>query len=141
MRYRRLSYRYTEITRAPEPRPLGDPWATLMPTGFARPQWRPLVDIYEAVHELVIKVEIAGMSEEDFDVVLYDDTLVIEGARSCQLAAQEEIRFHVAEVRYGPFTLEVSLPVIDVDRDRVHARYERGFLYVTLPKTGGSHGR
>jgi HSP20 family protein len=135
VRYRRLSYRYAEFIRTLGPRPLGDPWGSRLPIPFARPQWRPPVDLYETAEGLSIKVEVAGMSEEDFDVTLYDDTLVVEGMRPWELSAGEA-RFYAVEVRYGPFMLEVPLP-FDVDRDRVQARYERGFLYLTLPKAGG----
>ena len=44
-----------------------------------------------------------------------------------------DARYHGAEIRYGPFRLEVSLPSA-IDRDRVTARYEGGFLCASLPK-------
>lgn len=132
MRYRRLSYRYTQVISTPAPGLLGDPWSTRPPMPFAGPQWRPPADLYETATELILKAEVAGMAEEDFDIALYDDALVIEGIRPWD-QIDTETQFHAVEVRYGPFRLEVPLRVA-IDRDRVEARYERGFLCVTLAK-------
>ncbi|HME91536.1 MAG TPA: Hsp20/alpha crystallin family protein [Myxococcaceae bacterium] len=131
MRFRQLSIRYHELV--PEgPRLFGDPWLFVFPVPVARPEWRPPVDYWETAAELGVKVEIAGMSEEDFDIVLYQDILVIEGERRWY---SSEGRFHLAEIRHGPFRLEVPL-ASNIDRERVTARYEQGFLQVVLPKAG-----
>ncbi len=132
MRYRRLSYRYTEIVSALGPGPLGDPWQARLPVTLARTYWRPPVDLYETETAFIVKTEVAGMAEEDFEVLLYEDTLVIEGTRPWEQPG-EEARFHAVEVRYGPFRVEVPIRA-SIDRDRVEARYERGFLVVMLPK-------
>jgi HSP20 family molecular chaperone IbpA len=108
----------------------GDPWLLVLPLPLARREWRPPVDYWETAEELSVKVEVAGMSEEDFDIVLYQDILVIEGERRWY---STEVRFHLAEIRHGPFRLELPIPS-DIDRERVTARYERGFLQVVLPK-------
>ena len=131
MRFRQLSIRYHELV--PQgPRLFGDPWVLVFPVPVARPEWRPPVDYWETGEELGVKVEIAGMSEEDFDIVLYQDILVIEGERRWY---STEARFHLAEIRHGPFHLEVPIPS-NIDREKVTARYERGFLQVVLPKAG-----
>lgn len=129
MRFRQLSIRYHELV--PQgPRLFGDPWLFVFPVPVARPEWRPPVDYWETAKELSIKVEVAGMSEDDFDIVLYQDILVIEGERRWN---SSEARFHLAEIRHGPFRLELRIPG-NIDRERVTARYDRGFLQVALPK-------
>jgi HSP20 family protein len=45
-----------------------------------------------------------------------------------------ECRYHASGVRYGPFRAEIYLPLA-IDPERVTAQYDRGFLYVTLPRT------
>ncbi len=106
----------------------------MLPSRFAlaRPEWRPPVDYWETADELAVKVEVAGMSEEQFEILVYEDILVIQGERPWH-AAPAETRFHLAEIRHGPFRLELPIPS-GVDRERVAARYERGFLIVVLPK-------
>ena len=111
---------------------LGDPWRARLSLFIAKPQWHPPSDLYETATAWMVKVEVAGMSEEDFDITLYDDLLVIEGVRSWKRPA-EETRFHTVEIRYGPFRLELPTST-EIDRERVAARYEQGILYVTLPK-------
>lgn len=131
MRYRWIRYRYAEVVQDAEPLRIEELW-TRRRVKLARPQWRPPVDLYETEDGLVVKVELAGMREDDFEITLYNDTLVIGGVRSWRLS--DAARFHAMEVRYGPFRVEVPVP-FEVDRERVSARYELGFLDVTLPKT------
>ena len=129
MRFRQLKIRYTiqgSVVR------YGDPWTIRLPLVVARPEWRPPVDLFETSSELIVKVEVAGMSEEDFEILLYEDILVIQGERPWKLGPGEA-RFYLAEIHYGPFRLELPVAAT-IDRDQVSARYENGFLLVTLPK-------
>src|SRR6266487_5124345 len=43
--------------------------------------WRPLADIRESAEMLMVKIELAGMKEEEIEVTLYEDALVISGER------------------------------------------------------------
>jgi len=77
-----------------------------------------------------VKVEVAGMSEQDFTVSLANRRLSISGVRrhsECKLAYQQ------LEIPYGHFSTEVFLPY-GVERDEIRATYDNGFLTVTLPK-------
>lgn len=133
MRYRWLRYRYAETVSRSGPQLLiGDLWSLQLPVTLAQPQWRPSTDLYETPTALIVKIELAGMNEEDFEITLYDDTLVISGTREWQLP-EDKTQFHVVEVHYGPFQIEVPLQVA-IDREGVEARYDRGFLYITLQK-------
>lgn len=130
MRFRQVHVRYAAVIQLP--RPLGDPWNLPSIPTVARPEWRPTCDLTEDDQEWRIKVELAGMQEEDFEIQLYEDRLIIQGYRAWPPACGEA-RFHIAEIRYGPFRLEV--PVLgSVQREKVSARYEAGFLSVSLPK-------
>jgi HSP20 family molecular chaperone IbpA len=102
-----------------------------MPT-VARPEWRPPSDLFETDEEWVVKVEMAGLAEEDFEILLYEDRLIIKGYRPWS-PARAEGRFHIAEIRHGAF--EVEVPVLgSIEREKISAQYERGMLRVTLPK-------
>jgi HSP20 family protein len=92
--------------------------------------WRPSTDVYETEDALIVKVEIAGMAEQDFGVSLSNRTLSIMGVRrdpECKLSYQQ------LEIPYGHFCTEVFLPYA-VDRNEIRATYENGFLTVLLPK-------
>lgn len=91
--------------------------------------WRPPTDVYETDAGIIVKVEIPGMREDDFEITVTDRQLVISGTR----AAPSCTSYHNMEIQYGPFRTEVwvrwALPP-----DAIEAVYENGFLYVRLPK-------
>ncbi len=99
-------------------------------------QWRPITDIHETPEAVLVKMELAGMREEDIDVTLYEDALVVSGRRDDDAAADSVVYYHEAQIRYGPFRAEILLPA-RVQREGVEARYENGFLYIKLPKPVG----
>lgn len=92
--------------------------------------WRPPTDVFELEDRLVVMVEIGGMRDGEFNVVLHDRRLIISGVR--RRVAHDRIAYHQMEVRYGEFRTEVSLPW-PVNREGVSATYREGFLRVELP--------
>jgi HSP20 family protein len=95
--------------------------------------WRPPADIHETPDAITVKIELAGMRESDLDVTLYPDALVVSGERKDHHEHDEGICYHEAQVRYGPFRIELFIPG-EIEREQVRASYEDGFLYVLLPK-------
>jgi len=94
--------------------------------------WTPRADIYETDDEVVVNIEIPGVSRDAIDVRVADNTLVIEGERPPEKGLKEEAFQRVAR-SYGPFVRRFSRPAT-VSVDSVAARYERGVLTVSLPK-------
>jgi len=92
--------------------------------------WSPPTDGYETEEAYIVRVEIAGMREEDFDVAVENDTLHISGNRPDYL---ERRAYHQMEIRFGKFATVVSLPG-PVNVEQSHAEYRDGFLTVVLPK-------
>jgi HSP20 family protein len=93
--------------------------------------WRPPTDVYETEDQIVVQVEIAGMRREDFYIDLHERHLAIGGLRRHGHTGPRA--YHQIELNFGEFRSEVELPA-SVERDRVEAEYEAGFLRVTLPK-------
>ncbi len=139
MRYRRISYRYA-LTIRTGPEPLG---AGLLPgrerVRLAQTWWQPAADIAESPSALLVMVELAGVSLDEVDLLFYDDAVVIEGQRRLP-PPPVDARYHAAQVRQGPFRLEVPLP-FPVDHDATRARYEAGLLYLEFPRANGGGGR
>lgn len=92
--------------------------------------WRPPMDVFEREADLVVRVEIAGMKDEDFSISLTGRSLVIRGLRP---DVPERRAYHQMEIFFGDFVCEVELPC-DVIADQVRAEYRRGFLRLVLPK-------
>lgn len=92
--------------------------------------WSPPTDAYETENEYVIRVEVAGMRESDFEITFEDGLLLINGLRP---DIAERRAYHQMEIRFGKFSTAVVIPG-PVDLDRSEARYADGFLMVKLPK-------
>jgi HSP20 family protein len=92
--------------------------------------WSPPTDGYETEDAYVVRVEIAGMREEDFEVILESNTLLISGSRP-DIPGRRA--FHQMEIRYGRFATAINI-TDNVNADDATAEYKDGFLTVTLPK-------
>jgi HSP20 family protein len=138
MRYRYVTYRYMDGSQQQIERHyrqlLHDALRQSQPSILQRSvTWRPLADIHETLDMITVKIELAGMREEDIEVTLYEDALVVGGERNDDHEHGEKMYYHEAQIRYGPFRVEVFIPT-SIDREAVEARYENGFLWVMLPK-------
>ena len=92
----------------------------------------PAVDVYEDEHNLVLKLEVPGMNDEDLKVSLENNSLTVSGERKLEKEEKEE-NFHRIERRYGTFTRTFRLPST-VDPEKVEAAYDQGVLKITLAK-------
>lgn len=97
--------------------------------------WRPPTDVYETDDCVVVKVEIAGMEGEDFNISLDSNRLVISGGRRDPSA---KVGYQQMEILYGQFETDVYLARA-IDEDRIEAMYQNGFLNVFLPKAKPRH--
>src|SRR6266566_1277528 len=122
MRYRFVTYRYSDGSQQQMERH----YRQLLQDALRQSQqsilqhsvtWRPLAD----------------MKEEEIEVTLYEDALIVSGERHDDHEHGANLYYHEAQIRYGPFRVEVYIPA-SIDREAVNARYEDGFLWIDLPK-------
>ena len=99
--------------------------------------WSPPTDVYETEENCVIKVEVAGMRDEDFEVAFESNILVIRGHRPDR---REKRAYHQMEIGFGRFELAVEIPVL-VDIEKAIAEYKDGFLVILLPKITSKQDR
>jgi HSP20 family protein len=92
--------------------------------------WSPPTDVYETEENYVVKVEIAGMRDEDFEVAFEDRILIVRGYRP---DLNERRAYHQMEIRFGRFEVAVEIPG-SLDMERASAEYKDGFLNMVLPK-------
>jgi HSP20 family protein len=92
--------------------------------------WRPPTDVYETEDAVLVKVEIAGIRENDFSIFIQDRMLTIRGIR---MDTPERKAYRQMEIRFGEFSTEIELPS-PVVIDQAQAEYRSGFLTVVLPK-------
>lgn len=92
--------------------------------------WSPPTDVYETENDFVVRVEIAGMREEDFEIAVENNFLMISGSRS---DIPERRAYQQMEIRFGKFETVVGIPA-SVDLEASRAEYTEGFLTISLPK-------
>ncbi len=105
--------------------------------GFGRPGRRPDRDggfeVSETDDEIRVRAELPGMDEKDIEVALEDGMLTIRGERKREKETRKR-NYHVSEMSYGSYGRTIPLPA-EVDKEKVEARFKRGVLTLTLPKT------
>ncbi len=101
-------------------------------------QWQPAINEYETERAFYVCVELAGMAPDGAGIALPDDhTLIISGCRdSPRPPVVGPLSIHALEIDEGCFRrqLEFSTPL---DRDRVEVSYDKGYLWLRLPKKPG----
>jgi HSP20 family protein len=101
----------------------------------ARPHiWRPPTDLMELDDRYIVRVEIAGVIESDFLVLLDQNLLSIQGVRA---DLSERRAYHQMEINFGEFYSAVEIPG-PVESQLVTADYQHGLLWVYLPKSAPS---
>jgi len=107
---------------------LAPAWPTEMTWGTV-----PAVDVAEHEKAYEVTAELPGLDEKNIDVQVSNGVLTIKGEKTEE---KEDKRkdFHLSERRYGSFRRSFRLPD-GVDADKIEAKFEKGVLTVTLPKT------
>src|SRR5947209_7055853 len=101
--------------------------------------WAPPVDMYATKDDLVLTLELPGVSEKDVTVTITGDLLTVKGERRFEQQVKEQDLLHV-ERTYGKFERLIQLPMA-VQADRVKATYRDGVLEIRLPKSKSSSRR
>ncbi|MGO9379587.1 MAG: Hsp20/alpha crystallin family protein [Dissulfurispiraceae bacterium] len=93
----------------------------------------PKVDVAETDKEIRITAELPGMDEKDIDVSLQNDVLTIKGEKKEEKEDKGKDYYRM-ERSYGSFSKTIALPV-EVETDKVEAKFKKGVLSITIPKT------
>lgn len=94
--------------------------------------WSPSVDVYEDQDNIVIRVDLPGVKQEDIDVQLNGDVLTIRGERKFE-DEQRRDNYVRIERQYGAFQRSFTIGV-PVEEEKVRATYRNGILELTIPK-------
>jgi HSP20 family protein len=91
----------------------------------------PSLEVAEDQKAIRISAELPGMDEHDVDVAYQDGALTIRGEKRSDVEDKDR---HYTEHFYGRFERTVPVPVA-IDEDAIDARFKKGVLTVTLPKS------
>ncbi len=100
--------------------------------GVADSEFSPAVDIAETEDAYVVKAELPGLTKDDVNLELRENTLILSGERK-QESEEKKKDYHRVESRYGSFSRSFLLPS-NIDTDNVDAKFKDGMLEVTLHK-------
>lgn len=89
------------------------------------------IDVYTTTSEIVIIAAVPGLSAEEVEVILEDETLTIRGELPSPL---ENVEYIFQERLYGRFSRALTLNV-PIDVDNIEATFDNGLLILTLPKS------
>ncbi len=99
---------------------------------FAPGVWEPAIDVYETEEDIVVLAELAGVLQEEIEVVVEGNTLVIRGERRDTLTTGKRTYYQI-EIHKGPFERGIVLPA-QVNPGQTRASYQDGLLEIVLPK-------
>jgi len=94
--------------------------------------WEPALDFAEAEKEYIVRLEVPGMTRDDFDVTIDGTLLTLAGKRESHDEKKGE-DYLWQERQVGRFMRTLRLPA-PVKEAEVAAAYENGILTVRLPK-------
>jgi HSP20 family protein len=93
----------------------------------------PSVDVTENDQEITVSAELPGLDDNDIEVSLAHNVLTVSGEKK-EKKEDKGKDFYRMERSYGSFQRSISLPA-EVEPDKVEAKFNKGVLTITLPKT------
>lgn len=101
--------------------------------------FNPQVDVSESDKEIKVSAELPGLDENDIEVSLAHNVLTISGEKKEEKEDKGK-NYYRMERSYGSFQRAIPLPD-EVETDKVEARFKKGVLTITLPKTAEAQKR
>ena len=99
----------------------------------------PALNVWEDGDNVYAEAELPGMELSDLEIyVTGGNQLTLKGERK-QPPVEKGV-WHRRERGFGSFARVITLPV-DVDPDRVEARFAHGVLTITMPKSEAARPR
>jgi len=108
-------------------------WKEELPRGV----WSPPVDILEKENEVVLKVDLPEMNQNDVDIKVEENMLIIRGERKF-IKETPSGNYLQIERPYGTFQRTFTIPRV-IDQEKIKATYRDGVLRVVLPKREEVH--
>ena len=93
--------------------------------------FKPATDILETEHNLVLYMDMPGVSKKSVEVKLEKNLLNVEG--QIDQSRYEPLKAQYAEYNIGHFTRSFQISS-EIDREKIHAEMDNGVLTLTLPK-------
>ncbi|MBF0539138.1 MAG: Hsp20/alpha crystallin family protein [Nitrospirae bacterium] len=99
----------------------------------------PAINLWVDEDHGIATTELAGVSADGIDISVVGKTLTLTATRQPQELTEDE-RYHRRERWHGQYTRTIELP-FTIDGEKVEARFAKGVLYITLPRTAADKPR
>ena len=106
---------------------------SLTPFGESWGGFNPCIDVTETDKEIKVSAELPGLDENDIELTLSNDMLTISGEKKEETEDKGK-NYYRMERSYGSFQRSIALTP-GVETDKVEAKFNKGVLTITLPKT------
>ena len=93
--------------------------------------WRPKADIYRTDKGWLIKFDMAGVQDNDIDILVSGRKLMVRGSRRDYLAEQKGLRHHRLEINYSQFQRTIELPH-DIESSQISHEMMDGMLIIHI---------
>lgn len=109
------------------------PWREAPRLDLGNFDFAPRVETAETDTAYEVTAELPGVDEKDIKVAVEDKVLTISGEKKAEREEKKK-DYVLSERSYGSFKRAFTLPE-NVSVDKVAARFEKGVLRITLPKS------
>ncbi|UCH81826.1 MAG: Hsp20/alpha crystallin family protein [Nitrospiraceae bacterium] len=127
--FERMEEMFDEFLR----RPLGHSIWPSLPRMLEEMGPVPMVDIYEEGDHVIVKSDLPGLSKEDLDINLTEDTITLSGEKKKEEKVEKKDYYRL-ERSFGSFKRSFRLPT-EVNTSKAKATFRDGVLEVKIPKT------
>ena len=93
--------------------------------------WVPATDIFVRGDDLVIRMELAGVSPEEVNLSFAHGVLTVSGSRRNDLEDDSGASFYVRERFYGEFRRAITLPE-DTEPEQITAEFADGLVEIVV---------
>ena len=107
--------------------------------GARKGEFIPPVDVHETESDVVVTMEVPGLSANEIDISVSNDVITVRGEKKSE-HEEKGGGYHVVERSYGRFQRSVPLPTAVVS-DKAEAKCQDGVLTVSLPKAEQAKAR
>jgi len=96
--------------------------------------WYPAADVYQTPDGWVVKVELAGVTPDEIEVEVKENSLCISGSRKDR-SCTSGVSYQQMEITYSSFEKVLKFPS-SIEGMKVEHMFENGLLIVTLSSKG-----
>ncbi len=99
----------------------------------------PKVDVIDRENEILVRAELPGVSKEDLDVSMAENSLTIRATTGYE-KKEEEGEYYRREMSRGEFQRTLAIPD-NINEEAIEATFKDGILELKLPKAEVSKRR